>query len=116
MKKTIAALIFISVISAPALAFADTIQNGYGNTFVVSNAQGQSLRYYFNQDGTFSVTTPDNQSQSGTYTVADGQLCLTPSGGQQGCVPLMADKNVGDTWEQTGTDGSTISVTLQAGR
>jgi hypothetical protein len=53
---------------------------------------------------------------AGTYTVTDGQLCMnSPTGGAPACTTVEADKNVGDTWTQTGADGSQITVTLEAG-
>ena len=53
---------------------------------------------------------------TGTYAVANGQICLTPAGGEPACTQYVGDKNVGDTWTQTATDGSQITVTVQAGR
>jgi hypothetical protein len=116
MRKFAAVLAFGVALSSGA-AFADTIQNGYGNTFVVTNAQGQVARYMFNEDGTFTGVAPGGSTMAGTYTVADGQLCMNPpNGGAPLCTAIAADKNVGDTWTQAGTDGTEISVTLEAGR
>ena len=115
MKKLAATLTFAVAMGAGA-AFADTIQNGYGNTFVVTNGEGVTVRYHFNADGTFAATGPDGSTTSGSYEVADGQLCLTPAGGERGCTAYVGDKNVGDTWTQSGTDGSEIRVTLESGR
>lgn len=115
MKKLVAALVFGA--SLMGVASADTIQNGYGNTFVVTTAQGAAVRYHFDADNTFHVTAPDGSTSSGTYTLANGQLCLTSAaGGAAQCSAYVGDKNVGDTWTQTAGDGSTITVSLQAGR
>ena len=115
MRKLVAVLAFGAALSAGA-AFADTIQNGYGNTFVVTNAAGQESRYQFNEDGTFTGTAPGGSAMAGTYSVTDGQLCMNPrNGGAPMCTSVAADKNVGDTWTQTGTDGSQITVSLVAG-
>jgi hypothetical protein len=116
MKKFAAVLAFGLALGGGA-AFADTIQNGYGNTFVVTRADGAQVRYQFNEDGTFTGLAPGGSTMAGTYTAADGQLCLIPpSGAAPQCTAIAADKNVGDTWTQTGTDGTEISVTLEAGR
>jgi hypothetical protein len=115
MKKLAAALA-IGVIMVGGAAFADTMQNGYGNTFVVTTANGAVLRYQFNADNTFAMTAPDGSQVSGAYEVANGQICITPAGGERGCTAYVGDKNVGDTWTQAGADGSQITVTLQAGR
>ena len=114
--KRLAALAAAAALLAAAPALADTIQNGIGNTFVVTNAEGQTVHYQFNADGSFTASTPDHQQvAAGTYEVANGQLCITPTGGERGCTAYVGDKNVGDTWTQNGTDGGQITVTLQAG-
>ena len=114
MKKLAATLAFGVALTAGA-AFADTVANAEGNTFVVTYANGAQARYHFNADNTFAAQTPNGQV-SGAYELSGGQLCLTPAGGERGCVPYAGDKNVGDTWTQTGTDGTQITVTLEAGR
>jgi hypothetical protein len=116
MKKLVAATLAFGAVMTAGAAFADTIQNGIGNTFVVTTAQGAVLHYYFNADGTYSATTPDGATITGAYEIADGQLCLTPAGGERACAAYVGDKNVGDSWTQGASDGSQISVTLQAGR
>lgn len=113
MKK-FAAVLALGVFAAGA-AFADPIPNAASNTFVVTYANGAQARYHFNADNTFGAHTP-NGHVSGTYELAGDQLCLTPAGGERGCLPYAGDKNVGDTWTQTGSDGSEITVTLEAGR
>lgn len=115
MKKFVAALAFGAVLASGA-AFADTMANAYGNTIVITYPNGAAAQYHFNADGTFAIHAPDGSHVAGAYTVANGQICLTPTGGQQACTAYVGDKNVGDTWTQTATDGSTITVTLRAGR
>lgn len=115
MKKIGALVAFGAALCAGA-AFADTMQNGYGNTFVVTNAEGAAFHYQFNADGGFTASTPaGEQVAAGTYEVANGELCITPTGGERGCTPYIGDKNVGDTWTQNGTDGAPVTITLQAG-
>ncbi|MBC7770760.1 MAG: hypothetical protein H7124_18405 [Phycisphaerales bacterium] len=114
MKKFATALAFGVMLSAGA-AFADPIANAEGNTFVVTYANGVQARYHFNADNTFAAQTP-NGHISGTYELAGGQLCLTPAGGERGCLAYAGERNVGDTWTQAGADGTQISVTLEAGR
>ena len=115
--KRVAAFAIAAALLTGAPALADTIQNGYGATFVVTNSAGQTVHYHFNADGSFAASTPDGQQvAAGTYEVADGQLCITPAGAERGCTTYVGDKNVGETWTQNGTDGGQITVTLQAGR
>ena len=96
-------------------AFADTIENGYGNTFVVT--QGEvTVPYHSNADGTFLATGPDGATQAGRYEAGNGQICFLGEGDQRQCAPLVSGKNVGDTWQQLDAGGNQITVTLLAGR
>ncbi len=115
MKKFAAALLAIAAFGASA-AFADTIANSYGNTIVVTYPNGAVARYFFNADHTFTATTPDGATVAGTFELAAGEICLTPAGGQRQCTPVEEGKNVGDSWAQSGADGSSISVAITAGR
>jgi hypothetical protein len=116
MKTFVAALVFGLALGA-GVASADTIENGYGNTFVVTAPDGSVARYYFDADGSFHATAPDSSAVTGTYTVAAGQLCFTMAGASQAqCTQSVSGKNVGDTWTQMDAAGNSISITLQAGR
>lgn len=114
--KRFAALVFLSAAVVAVPASAQMMQSAFENTIVVTSADGAQTRYHFNADNTFALQTPDGQTVTGSYAVEDGQICLTPEGGERGCTEYVGEKNVGDTWTQTGTDGSQISVTLEAGR
>lgn len=115
MKKIAAVLAFGLALSAGA-AFADTIQSGYGNTFVVSLPDGTAVRYHFNEDGTFAATAPNGQTQTGRYETTADQICFLGEGDARQCAPLVAGKNVGDTWTQLDASGNTITVSIEAGR
>jgi hypothetical protein len=115
MRK-FAAMLGLGFAMAASAAFADTIQNSYGNTIVVTFANGGEARYHFEADGTFTMAAPDGSAVDGAYAINADQICFTPTGGEQSCAPYVGDKNVGDAWTQTGSDGSTITVSLQAGR
>ncbi|HVY85852.1 MAG TPA: hypothetical protein VG943_12005 [Caulobacterales bacterium] len=94
----------------------DAMQTAYGNTVVVTEPNGAVLRYYFEPDGTFTASAPNDVTLRGRYEVAGDQLCFLAPSGQRTCSPLAAGKHVGDSWTQTGTQGQDITVTLQAGR
>lgn len=115
MKKLAAVLAF-GVTIASGAAFADTMENAYGNTIVITYPNGASARYHFNADNTFGIHGSDGSHVMGTYAIEGSQICLTPNGGERACTGYVGGKNVGDTWTQTATDGSTITVTLEAGR
>jgi len=115
--KTFAAALMFGVALMSGAAFADTMENTYANTIVVTSESGAETRYFFNQDGTFTGIAPGGSTMAGRWTVTGDQLCLIPPNGQApSCTTVEADKNVGDTWQQTGSNGAPITVTLQAGR
>src|SRR5262249_39256038 len=115
MKKFAVALA-LGMMAAGAAFAQPMMQNAFGNTIVVTEPSGAVVRYHFNADNTFDLVAPNGQTVAGTYRVDGGQICLTPSGGQEACTEYVGDKNVGDTWQQRATDGNTITITLQAGR
>ena len=116
MKKFIAALTFAMAMTGGPAAFADTIENGYGNTFLVTLGDGTAVRYHFNADGTFMSTGADGATQSGRYEAANGQICFLAEADQRQCAPLVSGKNVGDTWQQLDASGNQITVTIEPGR
>lgn len=117
MIKKIAAGVAMAIALSAGSALADTVQNSFGNTITVTDGNGTVVRYLFNADNTFSVIAPDGTTSQGTYAIANGQICFTQqSGGDPACTAYVGDKNVGDTWTQTATDGGQITVSIVAGR
>ena len=116
MKKFVGALALGAALMA-APAFADTMENTYANTIVVTYPSGAQALYFFNADGTFTGAAPGGSTMAGRYTAEGDQLCLIPPSGQAPqCTTIATDKSVGDTWTQNAADGSEISVELRAGR
>lgn len=117
MKKFAAALGLSVALFAGAASGEDMMQSAYANTLAVTLANGAIVRYHFNADGSFDVVAPDGSTTTGAYAVANGQICLTPTGAQAPtCAEYVGVKNVGDTWTQAGGDGSQVSITIVAGR
>jgi hypothetical protein len=116
MKKLLgaAALAAATVFAGAALA-NDTLDATFGNTVTVTNSEGAVVSYYMNEDGTYSMTAGED-TINGTWTEADGQVCLTPEGGEEACSPVVDGKSVGDTWEGEGSDGSTLTFAIVEGR
>lgn len=115
MKK-FAVIAALAATFAASPALADTIENGYGNTFVVTLGDGQQARYHFNQDGTFAAIGPDGSTQNGRYEAANGQICFLGEGDARQCTELVSGKNVGDSWQQLDANGNQITVSLESGR
>jgi len=114
MKKFVAALAF--GLAFAGAAQAQSIDNAFGNTIVVTLQNGASLRYHFNADRSFTLFTPDGASAAGTWEITGDQLCLTSEAMGRSCSALGEDRQVGDTWTSTGGDGSPVTITLQRGR
>lgn len=115
MKRLIAALA-CAVLMPAAPAFADTMEAAFDNTIVITYPSGGASRYHFNRDGTFTATVPSGAQMRGRWEIVDDQLCFISLADDRTCSPFVADKNVGDVWEQSATDGTTVSVTIEAGR
>jgi len=117
VKKLIcAAAIGAAMTFSGAVLANDTMDAAYSNTIVVTLADGTALNYLFNADGSYSFTAGDTTGD-GAFTLGNGEICLTPTGGDEGCTPLTDGMGVGDSWEGTSAaDGSPITVTITAGR
>jgi len=117
VKKLICAAALGAVMTIGGAAYAnDTMDAAYSNTIVVTTADGTVLNYYFNADSTYTFTAGEAEG-GGTFTLGDGQICLTPTGGEEACGPLTDGQGVGDTWDATSVlDGSDITLSITAGR
>jgi hypothetical protein len=112
--KIFAMIAAAAVLGAASAAYADTMENAYGNTITVTTAQA-TANYFVNADHTYTMTSGSTQV-SGVWALKDNQVCLTPQGGQETCSPYDASHKVGDTWQMTGSDGSHATIAITAGR
>ena len=110
LALALGAAVFVGV------AHAGTIQSGFGNTFVVTDDSGATIRYWLEPDGSYTLVMADGTRTQGVYEVSGDQLCMTPNGGERTCAPYAEDKAVGDSWPSTMPNGAPVRVTLQAGR
>jgi hypothetical protein len=117
MKFQAGAIALVSTLLACNAASADSSVL-YGNTLQVTFADGVVAKAHFNADGTYSETRGAS-TVKGTWTAADGKMCLTqvePAGGPVNfCTPEITHK-VGESWTATGPGGKPVSLTLVAGR
>lgn len=96
---------------------AETMQAAFANTVVITYPSGGASRFHFNADNTYTATTPTGVRTSGLWDLtADYQLCLTALSGDRTCSPFAPGKVVGDSWQQTVTDGTPVTITIEAGR
>ncbi len=114
--------LFVAILSAGLALFSGAaLAQGamdvtFGNTVSVTDASGTLLAsYHFDADGAFTLVGADGTSTAGTWTEVDGEVCMT-MGESTGCNPTDGSRAVGDSWEDTDTEGNTITITIVAGR
>lgn len=104
------------VLAAAAPAWAGSLDGAFGNTVNVTLENGAVVRYHFNADHTYAMYTPDGAQVSGTWEESGDQVCTTPAGGARSCVAANPGRTVGDTWQQAGADGASVTVSITPGR
>lgn len=82
----------------------------FGNTLQMQ-VDGGELLGYFEPDGSYS----NSAGKSGTWVTDDKEVCVTVES-HETCISGIAGKAVGDTWNETGSDGRTFTFTIVAGR
>ena len=102
MRKIMLA-VALTALSVSAAYAEDVMASRYGNTTVATDAKGVQTKVYYQADGTLTAKQGD-KDYSGTWKVANGQVCLTfqsaPPDGMANpfCAKVVAHK-VGDTWK-----------------
>jgi hypothetical protein len=94
-----------AILSGVAPAAADTIDVLLKNTLTLADVQGGVTTVLVSEDGKFEQTNAKGMWAAGFWTKEEGRLCITARGQAQLCMPLAADKAVGDTWEILGPTG-----------
>ncbi len=116
MKKGLIALTTLGMMTLAGPVWADGLLDGtFGNTVTVGLADGTVLQsFYFNEDGTVSMSAADGETGEGTWTLEGSTLCLTHSEGTS-CNEIE-ELGVGKTMQSTNDDGTTLVITTVAGR
>jgi hypothetical protein len=113
MKKQVlmGAVASFLLLSVGAASADSTVAAFMGNTL---HAVSADLTYdvFYNEDGSYSTSMGEN----GAWEVKDGDMCHTPEGQDQNCVPHQADKNVGDAWDVTDIQGTDWTISIVEGR
>ena len=94
-----------AALSIEAPAAADTIDMLLKNTLTLTDVQGGVTTVLVSEDGKFEQTDAKGMWAAGFWTKEEGRLCITARGEAQLCMPLEADKAVGDTWDILGPTG-----------
>ena len=102
------AAIGISAVALPGAAFA---QAGWtpgvevvGQPIQVTT-NGITNTVYLDAGGQLRIMTPDGGTVPGTWTAANGQLCLAAAGGQE-CVPYSGPFQAGQPMTMTSSCGA----------
>lgn len=118
MRLLFSAVVVASV-AFTGVAFADSNASLYGNTVVITAASGVT-KARVNENNTYETTMPDGKTVKGTWAAAGDQTCYTqtepaPAADAKPFCTKNEARNVGDTWESKGPDGSVVKFELQAG-
>lgn len=100
--------LFLSVVLSAALASpaaADAIDVLYKNTLTLTDAQGRTTTMVVSEGGRLEQINGSGMWAAGFWTKDGDTFCWTARGESQVCIPLVADKRVGDTWEILGPSG-----------
>ena len=98
------------VLALAASASADTLGVLMKNTLTITDTQGGVTSIWLAEDGRGSQTDPTGMGASGFWTMEEQRLCWTARGKSRMCVPLEADKDVGDRWEVKGPTGQVVAT------
>ncbi len=102
---------------AAAPAAADTIENLFGNTLLVTYPSGTVERFFIDADGTFTMEMYGERIDQPIRWTRDGdQFCVVLEGRDPDCSDFPADKTIGDTWEVARPDGQIALYEIVAGR
>ncbi len=119
--KTILRIFIVAVTfwlgAAPGMA-QDSMTALYGNTMSVTYPDGATVLLYVNEDQTYSGKLPDGSEISGVWQLIGTELCFTrqqPAPQAPAC-DQFDGKQVGDTWQGTGLNDLTVTLTLLEGR
>lgn len=98
-------------------AAADTVDVLLKNTLTLTDAQGGVTTVVLGDEGKFEQTNAAGLWAAGVWKKQDGRLCMTARGQSETCMPLEADKDVGDSWEIKGPTGRVVwTATVVEGR
>ena len=122
------ALLSFGVVVAFGLAgaaLADTMAETYGNTLLATNLAGETTKFLFKDDGTYTFVTAKGEHGSGKWAIKSGKYCSTDDlpataaagtpAPKEACLDYQPNHKVGDKWTQNGSDGKAIIVEIKAG-
>ena len=104
------AAVGLTIVALPAAAFAQAEIIGQP---VQVTTNGTTNTVYLDQGGALRIVTPGGSTVPGTWTVANGQLCLGANGAQE-CVPYTGPMQPGQPQTLTSSCGATETWLAQS--
>ena len=111
-----------ALLAVATAAEADHFAGVYGNTVTQVMANGVKIVIYINEDKTWERHI-GNTIVKGTYAWKDDtHVCFTADpapkdpGMGSNCFEVKDDRKAGDTWTDTAPDGSSVAMSITAGR
>jgi hypothetical protein len=115
MRRALAAIAL--VLAASPAAWADTLDVLKKNTLTLTDAGGGVTTLLLSDEGRMEQTDPAGTWAAGFWSMEARDLCWTARGKPGLCIPLAADKEVGDAWEISGPTGRVVwSARIVEGR
>lgn len=117
----IAILAAVAVMAAASAAAADPMASAYNNTVTITYPNGAMTKMHIDADGSYVAKAPDGSTAKGSWKIENGSTCFTqtepapPAGTPANCSPTV-ERKVGETWTAPGPNGSTLNVSIVAGR
>jgi opacity protein-like surface antigen len=118
MKKFMLAAIAAIALTTSAFAGDEVMASRYGNTTVITMANGSVVKIWYNADHTWTGEA-GGAAIGGTWKVDGNQLCVSwnnppPNMANPTC-SMASERKIGDHWT-VGEGDAKMSVTLAAGK
>jgi hypothetical protein len=103
-----AALLSAFALAAAGPAAADTLDVLKQNTLTLTDAGGGVTTVLLADEGKMEQADAAGSWAAGFWSSGQRGLCWTARGKSELCIPLAADKTVGDSWEISGPTGRVV--------
>jgi hypothetical protein len=115
MRRAAIALALVLGVAAPASA--DTMDVLKANTLVLTAQDGGTTVLLISDTGRLQQVNARGMWAAGFWSMNERGFCWTARGESEVCIPMPADKAVGDSWEIKGPTGKVAwTAEIQEGR
>ena len=103
----------VAILAIPGTAFAQATGAEIVGQPIMVTTNGVTNTLYFDQGGTLRILTPAQNTVTGTWAIANGQLCIN-NGTAQECFPYAAPMVAQQPMTVTSSCGATSTWLAQA--